>query len=257
MGFLEILKIYSIVMIVSIFSEGMPMGMFHQGDVPQVTKTASSPHHLPTISMLAGEPESFGYKIAWLAVRTDDPEKVLSVLADVRDIQRANWQSGIAWAYRAGATGGDNFVFVSPPVNGWVFVVGVPYLEKPEFNRPIERILQLLLPVFPEVQYFGSDRRVGYVAWAKIHNGQWLRRFAVADGTVFFNDGAFTEEERQLGLVELQDCDFGDNFEEWLESGADDEETVLRLAGLWSINPEDLPEMGLPPSVGWLVRNLY
>lgn len=238
------------------------MGIFHQWfskgrrDTPEVKMISpAAQNSTPAISTIPDEPEPFGYKIAWLAIQTNEAEKVLSLVADGKIVQVANWHSGIEAAYHTnGQVHSDVLtLFISPPVKGWVFIVGVPYLEA-QSHPYLDEILHVLLPAFPEVQYFGSYRVVNYVGWAKAVNGQWLRRFAYADGKIMYNDGAFSAEERRLGLMELQELDCCDDFEVWLESEGSDEETVMHLAGLWSINPDDLPEMDLPLSVGWIVQ---
>lgn len=60
---------------------------------------------------IENRPVSFGYKIAWLAFRSDDTDRVVDAL-DLTDRRQTDWQSGINSAYSSDA------VYVSPPVKG-------------------------------------------------------------------------------------------------------------------------------------------
>lgn len=213
----------------------------------------------PPLDDTPDQPLAFGLKTCWLAVKTTAPERVLALLK-AQDVRRANWQSGIDMAYWA-QHGQDReavgVVFVSPPVQGWVFVVGMPPLEAAHAptTQCFEALLASLVAGFPEVQAFASHRGVDYVAWARAVDGQWLRRFAYADGGIMQNEGAQTAEERQLGLIELHGPAFAEGeFAAWLDCGGSEECMPLQLAGWWSINPEALPGMGVAPGVGRIGR---
>ena len=67
-------------------------------------------------------PASFGYKMAWLAIRSRNTDAVLDAL-NLTSAVRCNWKSGIGTVYDHHL--GNDHIFVSPPVNGWTFVVGL------------------------------------------------------------------------------------------------------------------------------------
>ena len=73
---------------------------------------APPPVSLPTPAQVSQEPDGpvpFGYKTTWMALRCDDPERVISALRP-RLRQSANWTTGLA-AVEAQM---ERRVFVSP-----------------------------------------------------------------------------------------------------------------------------------------------
>jgi hypothetical protein len=58
----------------------------------------------------ADSPVPFGYKCAWLAIRTENSQAVVHALG-LQNVRKSGWQSGIDAAYS-----GD--VFVTPPIKG-------------------------------------------------------------------------------------------------------------------------------------------
>jgi len=68
-------------------------------------------------------PQGFGYKVMWFSVKTSDPAAVIDALQFGEAIP-ANWASGMAAMYeRDAAEAGEAWVFVTPPLNGWVLAV--------------------------------------------------------------------------------------------------------------------------------------
>ena len=130
-------------------------------------------------------PAPFGLKMAWLAIRTRDTARVIDVLGLVNP-RPCNWSSGIGTVYDDQLS--ENHVFVSPPVNGWTFVVGlsVPY---PVGRRFVDKCTPMLLRLgaeFIEVQYFFSYPPIDFFAWARIIHGRLVRAFAIGDeGTIW------------------------------------------------------------------------
>ncbi len=181
------------------------------------------------------EPIPFGYKCSWLAIKTDEPEAVVTSLG-LAGVQKCNWAKGIAAAYK-----GD--VFVTPVVQGWVLVVSIALPEIPDQKRGDELtpLIKVLGKKFSDVQYFGTHRVVGYHAWLRAKDGEIVRRYAYLGerGETLRDDGKRTEEEKKLGLV------YGD-------SKFPSEQDVMKLAGAWSIDPVSLDELKLAKSVGYL-----
>jgi len=196
---------------------------------------------LPTVgtSFLFGskpdKPVPFGYKVAWLAIRSEKPREVAEALGLVK-IQDSAWSEGLQAAGR-----GD--VFVSPPVQGWVLVVSssLPDAGDGKSTDKCTPLLSRLGKRFPDVQYFATHRVVEYHAWARLKNGVVVRQFAYLGerGEVSWDNGSQTPEEVQLG------------FKFDAEKGFyPDEEDVLHLAEAWSINPMKLDALGLAASLG-------
>ncbi len=196
-------------------------------------------------------PKAFGYKMSWLAIRTRNGEAVLDAIGLV-DPVTANWNSGIGAVYDE--RGGENRLFVSPPVNGWTFVVGLA-LPHPMSRSFVDKWTPLLIRLgarFPEVQYFFTYPLIDFFAWARVLDGRLVRAFAVADEGVICNKGKPTREEKALGLklFELRGVRGrkGDAGGELLLYPTEDH--VMRLAHGWSLDPTRLETLESAPGLG-------
>jgi hypothetical protein len=104
-------------------------------------------------------------------------------------------------------------VFVSPPIGGWVFVVGsdlplpdlrdVTARQGGAIDPRFEQLFGALSKAFPEVQFFASYRVVGLDGWARARGGRVERIFLIADGEVYANAGVQSVEERRLKFLDL------------------------------------------------------
>lgn len=206
-------------------------------------------------------PVPFGYRMGWIAVRTRDTRAVVAALGLVAP-QASNWRTGIGSVYDNAL--GATHVFVSPPVNGWTFVIGLP-LPHPVGPSFVDKCMPLLTSLsarFVEVQYYLAYPPVDLFAWIRIIDGKVQRAFAIGDEGVILTVGKTTKDERTLGLklFELR----GVKGRKGDAGGAlllhPTEEHVMRLAGRWSIDPikiEKAPKgepalgiVGLAPA-GW------
>jgi hypothetical protein len=246
---------------------------------------------MPSFQQTPDKPQSFGYKVSWFALKASDPAKVVDAL-ELAGAIPANWSSGLAAAYPyADSHRSDPWLFVSPPVNGWVLAVNfwLPYPvtvgAQLDIGRKFDVLFSRLMKRFDDVQFFGSYRVVGFVAWARALYGKPLRIFALADGEVLANVGEQTPEEARLGFANLTDLsptDAGDKiFKIAEEQGAEeralvakglslrdararvrptgrnaipDEGDVTDLAALWSIDPTQLSDQDHELGVGLAVR---
>jgi hypothetical protein len=186
-------------------------------------------------------PTPFGYRMAWLAVRTRDPEAVVEELG-LAGAEPCNWSSGIGTMYDDAL--GPDHVFVSPPVNGWTFVVGLalPHPVGRSFADKCTPILVRLGRRFVEVQYFFAYPPIDMFAWARFLDGRLVRAFAIGDSGILWNKGRPTKEERSLGLKLL---DFRGVKGRKGDAGGEivfypTEEHVMRLAARWSEDPTKL-----------------
>jgi hypothetical protein len=101
-----------------------------------------------SVSVPAGTPDKptpFGYKISWLAVRSEDPRGLAEAIG-LRKTTESGWSHGIEAAYRGEA-------FVSPPVRGWVLVVSssLPVAGDGKSKDRCTSLLARLIKQFPEV----------------------------------------------------------------------------------------------------------
>src|SRR5690348_11756406 len=87
-------------------------------DSPALAQRCTS---MPFFDQTPDKPRSFGYKVSWFAVKASDADSVLDAI-EFEEARPASWASGLAAAYASQRS--DPWVFTSPPVSGWVFVVG-------------------------------------------------------------------------------------------------------------------------------------
>lgn len=200
-------------------------------------------------------PLSFGYKMAWIAVRADSTEAVAAVLG-LGEPREANWSSGLGTVYDDDL--GQSRVFLSPPVGGTVFLVGLalPPPVGPAFVDKCTPLLGALAARFGDVQFYFSYPLIDFFAWARFTGGREVRAFAIGDEGVIWNRGRMTREERALGLrlFDLRGIRGrrGDAGGEILLHPT--EEHVLRLAGAWGIDPTRLASATAVPATGRIYR---
>src|SRR5262245_37965597 len=162
--------------------------------------------------------------MAWLAIRSEDPRAVLEALG-LEDVVPANWRSGVTAAYRYG----EERVFVTPVVSGWVLCAGhsFPSLDSPSSFPAWKDFMQALATRFAYAQYFANRRVSSYGARGRYQNSRFRRADASADDPLI-DEGEKTSEEMELGF------DFATL--ENLEPGSPGEEDVMSLAGAWSVD---------------------
>jgi hypothetical protein len=187
-------------------------------------------------------PRGFGYKCTWLAVRADSAEEVARALALGTPVP-CNWASGFARVFGAiGARG----VFVTPPVEGWVFAIGVPIDD----DDALDTMAELSAALGRPVHAFGSHRGVSAASWIVAEDGSVRRAWGIADGERIFDRGEVTPEERALD-ISFDAEPSGDDDERW--SRQSDESTVIALAAAWTRDPTTLDAVETP-GVGLLLR---
>ncbi len=195
------------------------------------------------------QPVPFGYKMSWLAVKSDDAERVLKSL-DMENVQPANWHTGCIAAYHY-------HTFVTPVVDGWVFVLAVdlPTLYTAADSSEFTALLSRLSEEFGEVQYFCTHRVSESHSWARFNEGKEIRAFAYADSETYANRGDKTAGEIELDYQYFDDTSPEAESEAYWEREdlcSPDEEHVMEIAGKWSINPNSFEERELPAGVGWI-----
>jgi len=198
-------------------------------------------------------PCAFGCSMAWLAIRSRAPEAVIEALRLIEPTP-CNWNSGVGTVYddRLGAS----HVFVTPPVHGWTFVIGLP-LPHPVGRGFVDKCTPLLVDLggrFTEVQYFFSYPPIDFYAWARVCDGRLVRAFAVTDEGIAWNKGRTTREERGLGLklFELRGVEGrkGDAGGELILHPTEDH--VMRLAHRWSLDPTTLNAASATVDLGYI-----
>jgi len=163
----------------------------------------------------------------WLAIRSDNPMEVQEALSLDNPIQ-CSWIE---------CMDGGNTLFITPPVNGWLFVVGTD-LPSPTFDvDACFHFLTALSRKLGRVQFFQADPVLGHHAWVRMEWGRVVRAYAWADTTVW-NQGLKTTAEIELGLKCFAygvDC----STFKWRATDlpAANVDKVSLLAARWSMDP--------------------
>lgn len=189
-------------------------------------------------------PIGFGYKCAWLALKTTHTTAIVAAL-ELRKVCSANWRQGIDAAYTL-----NERVFVAGPVDGWTFVVGLDasrLLYSEDGGDRLREWIERLSGEFDEACYFVTHRGVDYHAWVRAVDGKVVRGFVYSPD---FDDargvgwamGDLSDDERTLD-INLVGLDRDDHRRP-------DEDDVIRMAEVWTINPLLLDDRDLPMSAG-------
>ena len=169
---------------------------------------------------------------AWLAVRSRNPRAVQTALA-LNNPQPCTWLEGLTREQK---------LFIAPPVNGWIFVVGSGL---PDASDDIDATFRFLLDLsrkLGHVQFFAANRVLGHHAWARVEAGRVVRAYAWA-GRTLWNQGVKTRAELELGLK----CFHYLEAPELPLFGQTDvlvvnTEKVPLLAARWSLDPAAIDE---------------
>lgn len=184
-------------------------------------------------------PVSFGYKMTWLAIPTENTKQVVEALK-LTNTKKCNWQSGIETAYSS-----ENMVFVTPPVAGWTFVVGYGVGGLDSKDNQLMQLIQMLAKVFPDFYYFGTHRVVDYHSWIKVKDGKIIRAYAYLgeSGETILNQGELTPEEIELNFKffdeKAKEAE-NDAYFEREDLRWADEEDVINISKKWSRSTMDL-----------------
>lgn len=184
-------------------------------------------------------PLAFGYKMAWLAVRTDDPEAVIDELG-IEDARQSSWAEGIGSAYGSEAMGAPP-AFVTPALDGWTLVASPGFFDELSDAEP-ERLAAFVSTAAhalgTEVQLFGTHRVVEGHGWAKADSGGLSRAYFYLGeiGECLVDEGRPTAVEASVAL------------------DSPGEETVMAVAGAWSLDPTRVEEEHPQAGEGWLGR---
>ena len=185
------------------------------------------------------KPIDFGYKIVWIAVKTDNKAELSKILG-LKNSKPSNWKSGIENAY-------ENSVFITPQIGEWTLAVGMglPLGDSQESIEKLEKVLNELSSEFGEAQFFGTHRVVEYHNWMKSVNGKMERIYSyvgesMANIKVY---GKPTEPESNLNLFNsLSEEAKSDEYYDREDLDYADEELVMKIAENWSVNPTKLTE---------------
>jgi hypothetical protein len=193
-----------------------------QADANRSQKTSSAPHLL------------FKRPACWLAIKNRNLRAVQSALA-LHNPTPCSWVEGLSG-------GGERKLFVSPPVCGWILVIG-PALPDPADDVDVcFRFLLELSRQFGQVQFFNANGMLNEHAWVQADSGRILRGYAWA-GKTLWNQGAMTRAELAL---RMKCYNYGETLDDIVfaqaETGFNNCDKVHLLAARWSVDPENIDE---------------
>ena len=166
---------------------------------------------------------------SWLAIRSTDVDAVQSALG-LHDPRPCSWAEGLL-------SDAEQRLFVSPPVSGWILVIG-PALPDPadDVDKSFRFICDLSRKL-GYVQFFHVNSVLDHHAWVRADCGRIGRAYAWAERTLW-NQGPVTPAELALAVKCLG---YGETPEPALFSRAEAEpgnsEKVHLLAARWSLDP--------------------
>jgi len=193
-------------------------------------------------------PQSFGYKQTWLTIASTASSAVARAL-NLTHAQSCTWEEGIQLTV-------PHQLFVSPPIQNWVFVVGQP-LPRPDghlLSQQIAPLLNRLSAEFGIAHYFSTNRVVEYHSWARSEAGRLVRGYAYLGerGETLWDEGASrTETELGLALFDERSPEASDPAY-WNRTDLQfpDEENVMQMARRWCVAPSDLTATDSQPALG-------
>jgi hypothetical protein len=172
------------------------------------------------------------YPCRWLAIKSHNPGAVLEAL-QLTKASPCSWEEGLARTF-------DRKLFVSPPIHGWIIVLGTA-LPDPALDIDVcFRFLLHLSRKLGQVQFFNMNRALSHHAWAILDKGTVLRAYAWA-GQTLWNQGSPTAAEEHLAIRFLE---YGEVLARKVTARFDpmaaNTEKVPLLAARWGIDPAAL-----------------
>jgi len=168
----------------------------------------------------------------WLAVRSRNLHAVQSALA-LNNPKPCTWIEGITR---------DQKLFIAPPLNGWILIVGSGLPDPSDDVDATFRFLTALSRKLGRVQFFAANRILGHHTWARIEAGRVVRAYSWA-GKTLWNQGIKTRAELELGMKcfhyfeSPEPAAFGQP-----DVIATNTEKVPLLAARWSLDPAAVDE---------------
>lgn len=191
--------------------------------------TRRLPRHSEFLRERRGQPGTFHAPARWLAIKSGNPHLVQAALG-LANPMPCSWEEGLTAAH-------EHKLFIAPPVNGWILVMGS---NLPEPGDDVDKCYRFLLDLsrkLGHVQYFSVNHAVNHHAWVQAEEGVVLRAYAWC-GRTLWNQGRPTRAELDLGLKCYGYGDGEDRIEFGrVDPAAMNTERVPLLASRWSLDP--------------------
>ncbi|MBI4659740.1 MAG: hypothetical protein HY735_12945 [Verrucomicrobia bacterium] len=172
---------------------------------------------------------SFAGRHRWCAIRASSVKAVQAALG-LHNPRPCSWEDGMSRL-------SEHTLLISPPIDGWILVVGHGL---PDPTDDVDNCFRLLLNLsrdLGQVQFFCVHRAVNHHTWVRAEDGRIQRAYAWA-GETLWNQGRATPAEVRLGLKCFA---YGETTEDRdgypndiLQANTD---KVHLLAANWSLDP--------------------
>jgi len=166
----------------------------------------------------------------WLAIKSRNLRAVQTALG-LHNPKPCSWMDGL-----------EEKLFIAPPVNGWILVMGSGL---PDPSEDVDACFRFLVGVsrkLGQVQFFSASRVLLHHAWVKADKGRVTRAYAWAGRTIW-KQGARTSAEKEL---ELKCFDYLEPSERTFFGQPDailaNVDKVPLLAARWSLDPARIDE---------------
>jgi hypothetical protein len=179
-------------------------------------------------------PSSLKRPSCWLAIKNKNLLAVQHALS-LHNPKPCSWAEGLSG-------NGEQRLFISPPISGWILVIGSALPDPADDVDVCFRFLVDLSRKLGHVQFFSANTMLNHHAWAQVEGGHVLRAYAWS-GKTLWNQGRTTQSETDLGMKcygyteTPETLPFASN-----EPGANNSDRVHFLAARWSVDPEDIDE---------------
>jgi hypothetical protein len=207
--------------IVGAFAVGLA-GFWKRRTAARLRRTDNDIHDLHT-------PFLFDRPNRWMAVKCSQIQKVQSALG-IHNATLCPLSEGFSKL-------NERKLFISPPIKGWILVVGNSLPDVTEDPDKVFRFLMRVAAELGSIQYFAANRVLNHHAWVRIENNRVYRAYAWA-GETLWNQGDRTAAERELDLKCYDYCDAPLPFPFTArDSNVANTEKVFQLAARWSVDP--------------------
>ena len=167
--------------------------------------------------------------ICWLAIKSRSLLKVQSALG---------LHNPKVCSLAEGMSGGEK-LFIAPPINGWILVLGESLPEPREDVDVCFRFVMNLSRKLGEVQFFNSSRVLQDHAWVWADRGRVVRAYAWA-GKTLWKQGPMTSAGKELDLKCFEYTETSERLEPDVIPA--NFEKVPLLAARWSLDPACIDE---------------
>jgi hypothetical protein len=172
-------------------------------------------------------PFAFGKRTTWMEVKEQSIEMISDALK-IKNIKPCNWEKGIMM--------NGPHIFISPPIKGWILIVGIPtqLSDNKQIKEELGGYLRKLSEKLGEVNFFSMYGFVDYYIWARARDGNIIRGVGWHEFVNIWDEGE-PLHEKEIG---------------WDEEKHPSDDFIMEIARKWCIAPWDIKPSDCEPSLG-------